>query len=422
MPVLLPLLTNGLIITFPTLSNLVQHAASALLAIFTLLGVIAWLTRKHHPRFTRTDNIIMASFAGYFIVCLLIFLVQQFLDPSGGYRLNLDHIIRMMALIPLYFLFLRSGVTSGSFWFGVATGAIAAGIYAFLFVYALHAGQADIRAVGSVHPIAFGDISLMLGFISLAGLRYFEEKHPLLIVVPVIALASGILAAFLSGTRGALIAIPLLTVFFLVQLGRHPRHRTYRSIILVTVAVLSLAGYYLPGSSTSARIHTGIKDTVQFFKGEATHPLQDSQLRLEMWTQAWQMIRQHPFIGVGRDGFKRIILEKTKTDPRLEALHNFQSPHNMYLTIWAAYGIGGLIVLLAVFLSPLLIFIPAMRRDGPVRDFAYAGIMEIAAFMQFSLTESIFYRNINITVYIVLTAALLALIQLYQNQTYGDDR
>lgn len=420
MPAFLSVLTNCLVVVFPAVANLVGHAASLFLAVFVLLGLIAYFTRKYAPRFNRTEKLIMISFAGYFIVCLLAYLVQAGLGRPGVQHLNIDHTIRMMALIPIYFLFLQTGMKSGVFWFGTAIGAIASGAYAFLFVYVLHGGHAGIRVEGPVHCIEFGDISLALGFISMAGLRYFERKNPLLALLPLIALATGVFAAFLSGTRGALIAIPLLTVLFLLQLGGHPRHRIYRSVILVAVLILSLAGYYLPGSPTSKRIHTAIKETAHFFNKEQSRPLKDTQIRLEMWIQAWHMIRQHPFVGVGRDGFQRIIAQKAKTDHKLKALHNLESPHNMYLTLWAAYGIGGLLVLLAIFLSPLLAFIPAMQRNGPVRDFAYAGVMAIAAFMQFALTESIFYRNINISFYIILTAAALALIQLYQNQTYKD--
>jgi O-antigen ligase len=327
----------------------------------------------------------------------------------------------MTAMIPIYYLFLRTGIKPRSFWFGIAIGAVASAIYAILFVYVWHANIVDIRARGPVHPIPFGDISLALGFISMAGFRYFEDMHPTLVVIPLVALTSGIFAAFLSGTRGALIAIPLLTVLFLVQMGRHPRYRTYRLVILTVLLALLLGAYYFPGSSAKTRIHSMITVTKQYFSGRPDLTLKDTQQRLVMWAQAWEMIRQHPILGVGRDGFHRIIKEKRKTDPILQAVVDRESPHNMYLTAWTAYGLGGLIVVLGVFLSPLLIFLPAMRRDGPVRELAYAGVMVVAAFMQFALTESIFYRNINITFYIVLTAAALALIRLNENRTYKRD-
>ncbi|MEZ4567314.1 MAG: hypothetical protein R2860_10255 [Desulfobacterales bacterium] len=40
---------------------------------------------------------------------------------------------------------------------------------------------------------------------------------------------------------------------------------------------------------------------------------------------------------------------------------------------------------------------------------AYAGIILILSFMLFAVTETIFYRNINISVYLIMTAAVLQL-------------
>ncbi len=421
MPSLLSILTNSLIFIFPALANLVAHAASILFGLFGLLGIIAWFTRKQSSQYSRTEKIIMLSFLGYFIVCFSVVLIQVFIANTGMHQWNPDHVIRMTAMIPIYYLFLRTGIKARSFWFGIALGAIASAIYAILFVYVWHADVVNIRARGPVHPIPFGDISLALGFISMAGFRYFEDMHPALVTIPLVALVSGIFAAFLSGTRGALIAIPLLMVLFLVQMGRYPRYRMFRLIILSVLPVLLFGAYYLPGSPAKTRIQSMITVTMQYFSGKPTRELQDTQQRLAMWTQALKMIQQHPFIGVGRDGFHRIIKEKAKSDPVLQAVVERESPHNMYLTAWTAYGLGGLIVVLGVLLSPLLIFLPAIRRDGPVRELAYAGVMGIAAFMQFALTESIFYRNININFYIVLTAAALALIKLNENKTYKRD-
>ncbi|MFP4452252.1 MAG: hypothetical protein ACLFPI_02655, partial [Desulfobacterales bacterium] len=89
--------------------------------------------------------------------------------------------------------------------------------------------------------------------------------------------------------------------------------------------------------------------------------------------------------------------------------------HNMYLTNMTSFGIAGLIVLLAVFIAPAAVFIKWLRRDEKTRPFAYAGIIAIAAYMQFALTESIFARNINISFYLILTASALALCRLKKN-------
>jgi multisubunit Na+/H+ antiporter MnhG subunit len=49
-----------------------------------------------------------------------------------------------------------------------------------------------------------------------------------------------------------------------------------------------------------------------------------------------------------------------------------------------------------------------MRMEGELRDLGYALLLLVASFMQFGLTETIFGRNINISFFVVMTAAILA--------------
>jgi len=70
------------------------------------------------------------------------------------------------------------------------------------------------------------------------------------------------------------------------------------------------------------------------------------------------------------------------------------------------------LILLFIFIAPLSVFIPETRSWGPSRDIAYAGIMHIASFMLFAVTETIFTRNINIIIYMILLATIMTLIKM----------
>jgi O-antigen ligase len=80
-----------------------------------------------------------------------------------------------------------------------------------------------------------------------------------------------------------------------------------------------------------------------------------------------------------------------------------------------AYGITGLFILLGIFLTPLIILAPAAKKDGPAQDVAYAGIMLITALMLFAMTESIFIRNININIYVILFAMIVSMVKHHQD-------
>ena len=230
------------------------------------------------------------------------------------------------------------------------------------------------------------------------------------------ALACGILAGFLSGTRGAIITIPFLAIIFFIQLGsfRFPWRKRFALILSLTIVSAGL--YFMPGSTIDQRFRTGFTQAHAFFNGEGTGPY---VVRLAMWTEAWKMFKEHPICGTGKDGYNDIIEAKAAQNEVPKAIERFYSPHNNYLTNMAAYGVFGLFILLALFLSPLFLLISAIKKNGPQKDMAYTGIMLIVSFMLFAVTETIFYRNINISIYIISVAAILHLTKSYQYKSTG---
>ncbi len=78
-------------------------------------------------------------------------------------------------------------------------------------------------------------------------------------------------------------------------------------------------------------------------------------MRLEFWKTAIQIIKKHPWFGVGtgdvKSAFKRMYIE---TKSRLDIRWRLRS-HNQFLTITVAFGITGFILFSALFLMPLFI-------------------------------------------------------------------
>jgi O-antigen ligase len=295
-------------------------------------------------------------------------------------------------------------------WYGSSLAAILSGVYAFIYIYVLAAGQ---RATGAYHPIAFGEISLVMGFISLAGIRYFHEKHRLLILIPIISVFSGMLACFLSGTRMGAFSIPFLVLIFFIQLGTFKRPWLYRNLMIITILIISISYYNMPKSPLEHRVRAGISDAKSFFNGD---PAGKYAVHLGIWAEAWKLFKKHPLTGTGCNGYKEWIEEKEAACRLPFEITKFHSPHNMYLSNMTAFGISGLVILLLIFLTPLLILVPAIRHAWPARDIAYSGFMLIAAFMVFALTECIFIRNININIYVITLAVIIALTRQFQSE------
>jgi O-antigen ligase len=416
----LKIITYLALFLFPTMANLVEHAGSTAMVVLVILGIFAWMTRTTAPAFTRHEKNVLWSFALYFLATLCFYIGHSFFKEN--FSLNwelrhweLRHEVRMLGIIPLFYLLHRTGLKRWVLWYGSATAAILAGAYSIFYIYVISyaPGLAEApRATGAYHPIAFGDLSLALGFISLSGIRYFQEKHKLLILVPAIALLGGILACFLSGTRMAFVAIPFLALIFFFQLGTFGRPWAYRLLTISTIIILSVSFYHLPKSPLEHRLKAGIAGAKAFFEGKSSGHY---AVHLVMWSQGWELFSKHPFIGSGNRGYEKMIKEKAAAGQIPVELEKFTSPHNMYLANMDAYGITGLFILMGIFLTPLPKLIRAARTPGAGRDIAYAGIMLVVAFMLFGTTETIFIRNVNINFYVILLAVIITLIREFEH-------
>lgn len=408
---LIRILVAAIVFSLPILSNLVAHSASTILVVLIVLSVFAWMTRKTMACFEPGERLVIWSFNGYFLVCLLFYLGHGLLREGASLHWNLDHEARFLAFGVILYLFQRTGLKPWTVWYGAALSGIVHGLYAVYFVYILHAGE---RALGRYNAIAFGDVALAAGFVGLTGLRYFHERHPALTTLPLLGLAGGVLAGFLSGTRGVLISIPLLAFIFFLQLRTFRRPWRSRLSLIAAVALLSAGLYHLPGSSMEERVRMGCTQARAYYKGEGTG---DYVVRLAMWSEAWRMFLERPLTGWGKEGYKQIVRAKVDRGEAPAAIRQFSCPHNLYLNHLTAYGVLGLGIVLFVFAAPLFVFFPPAKGWGRSSDLAFAGIMHVAAFMVFALTETIFNRNININMYMIPLAALMTLIKLNQPAT-----
>lgn len=80
--------------------------------------------------------------------------------------------------------------------------------------------------------------------------------------------------------------------------------------------------------------------------------------RIEFWRAAWHIIRQTPLIGVGTGDVKSAMSEAyVEIDSKLYDAFRLRA-HNQYLTFWVAFGVFGVLLLIASVLLPLGVPVP----------------------------------------------------------------
>jgi len=163
----------------------------------------------------------------------------------------------------------------GFWWWGVALGALlAGGIAAYE-----HWWLGRWRVGNGINAIPFGNLALLLGSLSLAGLVSLSSTRNGLRLVLGLAVVAGLLASVLSGTRGGWVVFPVLVLILLLALhATRARLGRFRGrmvgLVAVLVAVL-LTMSLMPGAPVKGRLIEVVTNLQEYAGGDAGSSLAD---------------------------------------------------------------------------------------------------------------------------------------------------
>lgn len=392
--------------SFGSPSPMINNAISAAIFIFMALllvtpslynlGAIAlllmglWLYFKEEQVAPPPEVLwIIVPFVVYFSVSALSVLYH------GDKVSYLDNPSRFLLLIPVLWLVSHRGFRVGFFWVGVSVGAILALVFALYQRFYM----GFERANGFQHPIMFGDLSVLLGFLSLlAALHGVTNKSSSLNgTFFIFAAISGFAASLLSGSRGGWIGFP----FILLTIGGYylPKMSKKQVTLIFGLLITMLVGLAVwPGSGVHKRVQTAIEDV----QGYVLHDNANSSLgtRFEFWKASMLLIPKSGLIGLGE---KETIIEMTelvKEGKVSESLLEFGHVHNEFLDHWIKRGFLGVVALLALYLLPLWFFVQSARtQNEDVRAFSVAGIVIVSAYIDFGLSQKMFGHQFGVMGY-----------------------
>lgn len=131
-------------------------------------------------------------------------------------------------------------------------------------------------------------------------------------------------AIVLTFSRGALLLAIPASLFYLAWSTRSRAARiTALTLVVAAVAAIPLAG---------AERFSSLLDPSQG----------TTFLRLSLWQAAWEMVRDHPWLGIGPDNFLYYYGDYIR--PGAEVDRWLSHPHNIVLDFWLRLGVGGLVV------------------------------------------------------------------------------
>ena len=243
---------------------------------------------------------------------------------------------------------------------------------------------------GFSHPIAFGVYAVLFASwtcvlpsqtlcSSAAGRKWLSLLKGLAVLV-------ALLAAYASESRSAqFVMIPTLLLLFFYRLNLP---RIQKAALMVGLAVVAVLVVSLSPDRISTRVREGVAELQHYDASLNT----SMGMRVTMWKFAVDVIKEHPWTGVGRKGYYREVVKLQQESNGLQFISASPHPHNELLNFAVEFGIVGLLVGLALYAIPALIFGGVLNSQDPILSFAgMAGMMAVAVQFMAGLFDTYFW-------------------------------
>ena len=319
----------------------------------------------------------------------------------------------VFAVIALLFL-LRYPPRQDVVWAAIALGGIATGSWALWEKLALGA----VRVSGHTNAIQYGNLSMLMGLLCLAGLGWAYKLHRyrgLWITVLLVGLVFGLMASGLSGSRGGWIGLPLILLYIAKQYHEHLPKRLLLASIAGVVTLVTVA-YLMPSTGVKSRVGEVFHDIEQYQQG---NPRTSVGIRFELWKGNLILIQEKPLLGWGEKAYKE-YMDELFSQGAIKA-HIESHAHNEILYNTSRRGIMGLISLLLIYALPVYAF----AKMVPVENRKYipikiAGVVTVFCYIDFGLTQAFFEHNSGVMFYPFALVFLYAMINQKKQAEYAD--
>jgi O-antigen ligase len=371
-------------------------------AVLLLAGSVALPWKRIKPGLKMADRMLILVLAQYFVICILANLMHH--EIAREY----DIPSRLVLVIPALLLLLAYPPNPMAIWSGLAVGASAAGVFAGWQNLDIGMSRAD----GFTNPIQFGNISLLLGVLCLAGLPWAKSRHQAVFWTGLLLVGAelGILGSVFTGSRGSWLSLPFC-LFFLYRC--YGKTLGKRRAIIGFFAIAAL--FAIPRAGVTERIQQAVVETTGYVNaGDAEN---SSGARLEMWRVGFMIFPEHPWLGWGKQGYMDKKEQLIDTGMASPIISEHTHLHNEYLDALVKRGLPGLASVLALYLAPLLLFMREMKRTGPKgRPYAVAGVLLIICYLGFGLTQAFLTHNNGVTMFAFLLAVFWASLRGHKHE------
>ena len=402
----------AVLLLYPVTMFVYKGIRSEYFGILVLAALIGLLMRSIRPSLINvpvTHKWVLISFMMISFIAWLSFVYYGFQEIA---RPRLVKYTWFVLAVSIYYLFRHVRPRVELIWVGLVLGALVAGGRALLEEFQLveEIGWENMsgRANGAMHPIRFGDLSLLVGFISLAGALYLRRIKPHIRILGFVAFSAGIIASILSLSRGGWLAIPLLLFIVLFPWWRH-QGKLIRLLVPGLMIAFLISISLVPSMNVNKRFDQARKDLVKYFeKGDSRSSL---GARIDMFETAIHIFKDSPVFGVGIGGYHPHAQEYfDKKDEKLSReVILWKNPHNELLLQAATRGIFGILSFLVLFVSMGIAFAKTLNcTDASVLFHAVAGLSLVIGYAVFGMSIALFEHRDFLLFFVIYGMLFLA--------------
>lgn len=300
-----------------------------------------------------------------------------------------DRPLRFLLAIPVLLLILRFPPRQTWLWSGLSLGAIGAGSWGLWQRF----GNGIERVGGYLHPIQFGNLSMLMGMLCLAGLGWavLQRRRAIWVVLLLLGALLGMLGSLMSGSRGGWVGLPVIGYVLYRGFGRQLPLALKVSVAGLVVTLATLV-FVLPQTGVQQRVNSAISDISLYVSGEESNT--SLGLRFEMWRGASQLIIQRPLLGWGESGYEAEMINLGQQQTISPVAAQFGHAHNEFIDALAKRGVVGLAALVMLYMVPLKMFASGVVHENlQIRALALAGTLLPVAFIDFGLSQTFLAHN-----------------------------
>ena len=393
-----------ILLCYPVLLLTVQGGMNVLFFLLLILSVFCLYRAPESLHKDQWDAYTLAFALAMASPIFAVFLSQSY---HGEFTArSYDGPSRFLLAIPIYLALRQIKIsTLTMLQYGLPLGAISA----LLVVFIVADHQPFFPRAGNtfVNPIHFGDLALIMGFLSLFSINWAGRDPLYIVILKSLGLLAGLFVSVQSESRGGWIAIPVVLLTWLIIQNKE-RGLLRLLMAMVPPLLFGITSYFLI-NIIHQRVDEVYSDIVAAWHGNLDTSI---GIRLQLWETALYLFRENPIFGVGPNGYAPLMSTLTQSGliTEMAAYNGRGEVHNFIFASMARLGIFGLLSALAIFFVPFVIFIKATKSDlATQRKAAMMGICLVLGFFIFGLSVETFNLKMVAAFYSLTLAVLLAI-------------